>query len=183
MVRNVAISCYFVWHNAQTLKTAVTANTSFKDFYNRKDQHVNDNKILTLICSNLPSLAFRKVEQAFYKNFTHWFKWKASLCLVASEFPFSQMIYRHSLDLPISFSEVRADFSDKEVDLLLLYSFLVTNVDAGESKQSKIYKKYNSTMTKIANGSYLFDSSSTDSDLIKLASCTKSNMLSISANR
>ena len=58
---------------------------------------------------------------------------------------------------------------------------MFTNVGVSELKQSEMCQQ-NSGMKKIGNGSYLFDSSSTDNELLDLACYAKSNVLSIVIN-
>ena len=70
MARNIAVACYFIWQDIQTLKATVSTNAAFKDFYDRKDKHMNNKEIYTLLYSNLPALVFKEVEQVFQKHFT-----------------------------------------------------------------------------------------------------------------
>ena len=104
------------------------------------------------------------------------------LDLIASEPPFATSTCKFLLDLPTSSETVTADFAKRQVHLPSLCDFLFSNANVEELRQSEIYQKFNAGIVKIANGSYLFDDSLSDSDLVDLASHMKSHMFLIATN-
>ena len=113
ILRNNAIACHFFWQDIQLMKTTVTVNTSFKEFYDRKFNHINDNESLTLMHTSLTSMIFLEIKQEFNKHFTQQFKGKSLLHVIASELKFSQIACQRSLNMPIAHCNIRSHFDDR----------------------------------------------------------------------
>ena len=77
---------------------------------------------------------------------------------------------------------VKTIFFKAKIYLPTFVTFLFTNADIPILKESEIYKKHYIGLLKIAKGSYLFDNSSSDSDILSLRNYCKATFLPQASN-
>ena len=177
MARNVGVACYFIQLGINILKATVTANSHFKAFYDRKELHVNSNKVMKCARSNLPSIVLNEMQQECDNHFKQWTTDQSSLHLIASEAPFVQLVCQHVFNFLISTYSVTTSFSKRDASLASLRQFLFSNNDPPSLKNSLIHEKHNSALAKNANIACFFDSNVFDANLNELVIHVKDHAL------